>query len=80
MIHKTLQQMLRALIRYTGHQGGLAAIVFALTMPMIISSDDEAFTNSVLLAITEWRFAVPKHVGRPVIARVRQKFTFSPTS
>ena len=49
-------------------------------MPMIISSDDQAFTNSVLLAITECRFAVPKHSGKPVITRVRQKFTFSPTS
>jgi TonB family protein len=49
-------------------------------MPIIASSDDEAFTNSVLLAITEWRYAVPKHVGRPVITVVRQKFTFTPTS
>lgn len=49
-------------------------------MPIIDSSDDEAFTNSVLLAITEWRYAVPTHVGRPVIARVKQKFTFAPPS
>ncbi|HVZ64602.1 MAG TPA: TonB family protein [Lacunisphaera sp.] len=49
-------------------------------MPIIDSSDDDAFTNSVLLAITEWRYAVPTHVGRPVIARVKQKFTFAPPS
>jgi TonB family protein len=49
-------------------------------MPMIVSSDDEAFTDSVLLAITEWRYAVPKHTGKPVIACVRRKFTFSPPS
>ncbi|HTL66687.1 MAG TPA: TonB family protein [Lacunisphaera sp.] len=49
-------------------------------MPIIDSSDDEAFTNSVLLAITEWRYAVPKRTGHPVIARVKQRFTFSPAS
>jgi TonB family protein len=49
-------------------------------MPLIISSDDEAFTSSVLLVITEWRYAVPRHTGHAVVARVRQKFTFSPTS
>jgi len=49
-------------------------------MPIIDSSDDEAFTSSVLLAITEWRYAVPKRVGHPAITRVKQKFTFSPAS
>ena len=49
-------------------------------MPLIISSDDPASTNSVLLSITEWRYAVPRHIGQPVITRVRQKFTFAPAS
>lgn len=47
-------------------------------MPLIISADDEAFAQSVLLAISEWRYVVPRHEGLPVITRVRRQFTFTP--
>ena len=49
-------------------------------MPMIISTDDEAFANSVLLAINEFRYVVPRREGVPVITRVRRQYTFSPVS
>lgn len=49
-------------------------------MPMIISTDDEAFANSVLLAINECRYVVPRREGVPVITRVRRQYTFSPVS
>ncbi len=47
-------------------------------MPLIISADDEAFARSVLLAISEWRYEVPRREGAPVITRVRRQFTFTP--
>lgn len=46
-------------------------------MPIILSADDEAFAQSVLLAINEWRYVVPRHGGMPVITFVRRQFTFS---
>lgn len=49
-------------------------------MPLIISADDEAFANSVLLAISDWRYEVPRRVGQPMITRVRRQFTFTPVS
>lgn len=49
-------------------------------MPLIISADDEAFANSVLLAISDWRYEVPRRVGQPMITRVRRQFTFSRAS
>ncbi|MDI1319399.1 MAG: energy transducer TonB [bacterium] len=49
-------------------------------MPIIISSDDQAFTTSVLLAVLECRYAVPQRIGVPVITRVRQKFAFTPVN
>lgn len=45
-------------------------------MPLVLSSDDEAFTKSVLLAITEWRYATPTRDGQPVLARVAREFKF----
>lgn len=45
-------------------------------MPLVLSSDDEAFTKSVLLAITEWRYATPTRDGQPVLARVAREFNF----
>lgn len=45
-------------------------------MPLILSSDDEAFTKSVLMAITEWRYATPTRDGQPVLARVAREFKF----
>lgn len=45
-------------------------------MPLVLSSDDEAFTRSVLLAITEWRYATPTRDGQPVLARVAREFKF----
>lgn len=47
-------------------------------MPMIISTDDEAFASSVLLAVNECRYVVPRREGVPVITRVRRQFIFSP--
>jgi TonB family protein len=47
-------------------------------MPLIVSSDDDAFSQSVLLAITEWRYAPPKKEGVPVITRVWRQFDFRP--
>lgn len=49
-------------------------------MPLIISADDDAFANSVLLAISDWRYEVPRRVGQPMITRVRRQFTFTPVS
>ena len=49
-------------------------------MPLIVSADDEAFAQSVLLAINECRYVVPRREGVPVITRVRKQFTFSPVS
>lgn len=49
-------------------------------MPMIISADDEAFARSVLLAVNECRYVVPRREGVPVITRVRRQFVFSPVS
>lgn len=45
-------------------------------MPLVLSSDDEAFTQSVLLAITEWRYETPTCDGQPVLARVAREFNF----
>ena len=45
-------------------------------MPLVLSSDDEAFTRSVLLAIMEWRYATPTRDGEPVLARVAREFQF----
>lgn len=49
-------------------------------MPIIISAEEEAFANSVLLAISQWRYEIPRHQGLPVITRVRHQFTFTPVS
>ena len=49
-------------------------------MPMIVSTDDEAFSNSVLLAINECRYGVPRREGVPVITRVRRQYIFTPVS
>ena len=49
-------------------------------MPLIISADDEAFANSVLMAINECRYVVPRREGVPVITRARKQFIFSPVS
>lgn len=45
-------------------------------MPLVLSSDDEAFTKAVLMAITEWRYATPTRDGQPVLARVAREFKF----
>lgn len=47
-------------------------------MPMVLSSDDDAFTQSVLLALTEWRYETPRRAGAAVVARVAQRFDFEP--
>jgi len=47
-------------------------------MPLIISSDDDAFTQAVLLALTEWRYAVPRREHQPVMTRVWRRFDFRP--
>ncbi len=47
-------------------------------MPLIVRSDDEAFSTAVLLAITEWRYAPPKKEGIPVMTRVWRQFDFRP--
>ena len=49
-------------------------------MPIIISAEEQAFANSVLLAMTQWRYEVPRHQGLPVITRVRHQFTFTPVN
>lgn len=49
-------------------------------MPLILSSDDDAFTQSVLLAITEWRYAVPRREDQPVMTRVWRRFDFKPVA
>lgn len=49
-------------------------------MPLIVSSDDAAFSQSVLLAITEWRYAPPKKEGVPVLTRVWRQFDFRPAN
>lgn len=49
-------------------------------MPIIISAEEPAFANSVLLAMTQWRYEVPRHQGLPVITRVRHQFTFTPVN
>lgn len=45
-------------------------------MPMIVSSDDAAFSQSVLLAMSEWKYSVPRRNGEPVIAWLRYRFEF----
>ena len=47
-------------------------------MPLIVRSDDEAFSAAVLLAITEWRYEPPKKQGVPVMTRVWRQFDFKP--
>jgi len=47
-------------------------------MPLIVSSDDEAFSQSVLLAISEWKYATPTREGQPVLVRVAREFNFRP--
>lgn len=47
-------------------------------MPLIVSSDDEAFSRSVLLAMSEWKYSAPSRKGAPVIAWLRYRFEFSP--
>lgn len=49
-------------------------------MPVIVASDDAAFTQSVLLALTDWRYAPPTHSGQPVMTRVWRQFNFRPIS
>jgi TonB family protein len=45
-------------------------------MPIVLSSDDEAFSQSVLLALTGWKYAPPTCNGQPVLAHVAREFTF----
>lgn len=47
-------------------------------MPLVLSSDDEAFSRSVLAALTEWRYEPPRRGGARVIARVARRFDFRP--
>lgn len=47
-------------------------------MPVVLSSDDDAFTQAVLLALTECRYETPKRHGTPVVARVARRFDFRP--
>lgn len=47
-------------------------------MPLIVRSDDQAFSQAVLLAITEWRYTPPKKQGVPVMTRVWRQFDFRP--
>lgn len=47
-------------------------------MPLIVRSDDEAFSAAVLLAITEWRYTPPRKQGVPVMTRVWRQFDFKP--
>lgn len=47
-------------------------------MPLILSSDDDAFTQAVLLALSDWRYETPKRNGTPVVARVARRFDFRP--
>jgi TonB family protein len=45
-------------------------------MPIILESNDEAFSNSVLLAMTDWRYEPPTRDNVPVMTRVWREFTF----
>jgi TonB family protein len=45
-------------------------------MPIILESSDEAFSNSVLLAMTEWRYEPPRRDSVPVMTRLWREFRF----
>lgn len=47
-------------------------------MPIILESNDEAFSNSVLLAMTDWRYEPPTRDSIPVMTRVWREFKFRP--
>ncbi len=49
-------------------------------MPVVLSSDDSAFAEAAVAALTGWRFVPPTRRGRPVIVRVQQAFEFTPIS
>lgn len=49
-------------------------------MPLILSSDDEAFSQSVLVALSDWKYAPPTRAGQPVLARVAREFVFRPVN
>lgn len=45
-------------------------------MPIILSSDDDAFSQSVLLAMSDWRYEIPRRQNIPVMTRMWRQFHF----
>lgn len=45
-------------------------------MPLIVSSDDPVFSDSVLLALSQWRYGTPRRDGKPVYVKTAQRFDF----
>jgi len=46
-------------------------------LPVVIESTHPAFAEAAVRALADWKFAVPKRDGRPVIVRMQQEFLFS---
>ncbi len=46
-------------------------------MPVVLRATHEAFAVAVVSVLPQWRFAPPRHDGRPAVVRVQQEFVFS---
>jgi TonB family protein len=51
----------------------------AVRMPFVIDLPQADLANLAVLAVRDWKFEPPTCRGRPVLARVRQLFRFTPT-
>lgn len=66
-----------------GDKGGKVVVDYFIDtdgrvrMPIVITSDDEGFTRSVLIALSDWRYEVPTRGGFPVLVRECREFTFT---
>lgn len=47
-------------------------------MPVVLASDDSAFAEAAVAALSGWRFVPPMRRGEPVLVRVQQAFQFAP--
>lgn len=47
-------------------------------MPVVMETDDPAFSVAAVNALMNWRFTVPTRKGEPVAVRVKQVFEFGP--
>lgn len=46
-------------------------------MPVVIHSDDSAFSTAAVSSLLQWRYSTPTRNGRPVSVRAHQRFEFT---